>query len=91
MKPAVYLAVEQVHLPDTDYLAVRTAGDPLSVLSAVRQAIWSVDREQPVSNPGSMRELMSIETGSRRPAMILLGEFAAIALQLVSPRAAPPR
>jgi putative ABC transport system permease protein len=84
MKPAVYLADDQVHLPDTTYLAVRTAGDPMAVLSAVRQAIWSVDREQPVSNPSSMRELMSQETGSRRQAMILLSAFAGLALLLAA-------
>jgi len=82
MKPAVYLDEDQVHRPNNTYLAVRTAGDPLSLLPAVRQAIWSVDREQPVSNPGSMRDLMRRETGSRRQAMILLNAFAALALVL---------
>jgi putative ABC transport system permease protein len=84
MKPAVYLSDYQVHNPDSDYLAIRTAGDPLALANALRQAIWSVDPEQPVSGVGTMRELMERETSSRREAMILLSAFAGLALLLAA-------
>jgi hypothetical protein len=38
-------------------LAVRTDGDPLSIASAVRQAVWSVDRHVPVSDLQPMRTM----------------------------------
>lgn len=85
MKPAVYLSIYQVHNPDPDYLAIRmVAQDPLTLANAVRQAIWSVDPEQPVSGVGTMRELMERETSSRREAMILLSAFAGLALLLAA-------
>jgi putative ABC transport system permease protein len=88
MKPAVYLSDYQVHHPESDDLAIRAAGpsdsDPLALVNAVRQVIWSVDPEQPVSDVGTMRELMERETSSRREAMILLSAFAGPALLLAA-------
>jgi putative ABC transport system permease protein len=84
MKPAVYLSDYQVQRPESDDLAIRTAGDPLALVNAVRQLIWSVDPEQPVSDVGTMREIMERETSSRREAMILLSAFAALALLLAA-------
>jgi putative ABC transport system permease protein len=65
-------------------LAVHTTGDPLSVAAAVRQAIWSVDRNQPVSNIRTMDEILSEEVAQRRIGMTLLAAFAALALLLAS-------
>jgi putative ABC transport system permease protein len=65
-------------------LVVRTAGDPLSVVTAVRQAIWSVDPTQPVSNIRTMDEILSEEVAQRRIGMTLLVAFAALALLLAS-------
>jgi putative ABC transport system permease protein len=65
-------------------LAVRTTGDPMSVAAAARQAIWSVDRNQPVSNVRTMNEILSEEVARRRIGMTLLAAFAALALALAS-------
>src|SRR5262245_6531570 len=65
-------------------LVVRTTGDPLSVVAAVRQAIWSVDPAQPVSNVRTMEEILSEEVTQRRIGMTLLAAFAALALLLAS-------
>src|SRR5215510_11042257 len=55
-------------------LAVRTTGDPMSVAAAARQAVWSVDRNQPVSNVRTMNEILSEEVAQRRIGMTLLAE-----------------
>ncbi len=65
-------------------LAVRTTGDPMSVAAAVRQAVWSVDRNQPVSNIRTMDEILAEELMQRRIGMTLLAAFAALALALAS-------
>ncbi|MGH9940633.1 MAG: FtsX-like permease family protein, partial [Blastocatellia bacterium] len=65
-------------------LAVRTTGDPMSVAAAVRQAVWSVDRDQPVSNIRTMDEILAEEVTQRRIGMTLLAAFAALALLLAS-------
>jgi putative ABC transport system permease protein len=65
-------------------LALRTNGDPMSVAGAVRQAIRSVDTDQPVSNVATMEEVLGREASQRRLGMILLTAFAVLALLLAS-------
>jgi putative ABC transport system permease protein len=65
-------------------LAVRATGDPMSAAAAARQAIWSVDRNQPVSNVRTMNEILAEEVAQRRIGMTLLAAFAALALALAS-------
>jgi predicted permease len=65
-------------------LTVRTTGDPLSLVPAVRQAIWAVDPAQPVSNIRTMNEVVGEEVAQRRMGMTLLAAFAALALLLSS-------
>jgi putative ABC transport system permease protein len=61
-------------------LAVRVQGDPLRYSAAVREAIWSVDRNQPVSSVMPMMQLVSEELAAREVEVELLGVFAALAL-----------
>ena len=65
-------------------LVVRTTGDPLSIVPGVRQAIWSVDSAQPISNIRTMDEILSEEVAQRRVGMTMLVAFAALALLLAS-------
>ena len=65
-------------------LVIRTTGDPMSLVAAVRHEIHSVDSDQPVSNIATMEEQLIRETGSRRLGMILLATFAGLALLLAS-------
>jgi putative ABC transport system permease protein len=63
-------------------LAIHTSGDPLSLVGAVRQAVWSVDKDQPVSNVMTLDELLDQEVAQRRVQAALLGGLAALALIL---------
>jgi predicted permease len=65
-------------------LVVRTARDPMNLVSAVREVIRAVDPDQPVSNVATMEDLLTKETGSRRLGMILLSAYAGLALLLAS-------
>jgi putative ABC transport system permease protein len=65
-------------------MAIRVTGEEMSVSAAVRQAIWSVDGDQPVSNIRSMNEILGEEVAQRRVIMTLLGTFAAIALLMAA-------
>jgi len=65
-------------------LVARTAGDPRSVASDVRAAVWSVDRSVPVSQMRTMSQVMDESVGGRRFQMLLIGVFAATALLLAS-------
>jgi len=65
-------------------LAIRTNGDPSSLVGAVRQIIREVDPDQPVSNVATMEEVLGTETAQRRMGMIMLAGFAVLALLLAS-------
>jgi putative ABC transport system permease protein len=63
-------------------LVVRTTGDPTSLASAVRDAVWSVDPHQPVSEIVTMDGVLDREVAQRRVQAVLLGGLAALALTL---------
>ena len=63
-------------------LAVRTAADPTQVVNAIRQAVWSLDSEQPVYDVSTMEQRLSDSLAPRRFNLLLLGTFAGLALAL---------
>ena len=63
-------------------LVIRTSGDPLLLAGTVRQAIWQVDRDQPISNIQTLDDLLDNEVAPRRVQVTMLGAFAALALAL---------
>jgi putative ABC transport system permease protein len=65
-------------------IAVRTAGEPLQSVNAVRAAVHSVDRDQPISRVRTMDELMGSAVAQRRLSTTLLAIFAGIALLLAA-------
>ncbi len=63
-------------------LVIRTKGDPQSLAGAARQAVWSIDRNQPVSNVMTLDDLLDQEVAQRRVQAMLLGALAGVALIL---------
>ena len=63
-------------------LVVRTAGDPQAVAGAVREAVWSVDKDQPVSNIKTMEQVVGTAVSRERFQTLLLALFATLALVL---------
>ena len=61
-------------------LVIRTNGDPLSLAGAVRSAVWSIDRDQPISDIASLNQVLDQEVAQRRVQAMLLGSLAALAL-----------
>jgi len=56
----------------------------MSLAEAVRQQVWSVDSEQPVSGAMPLSDMVDDNLASRRMQASLLTGFAAIALLLVT-------
>ena len=65
-------------------LLVRTGGDPLGMLAAVRQAVTEVDPDLPVFDIRPLAELTSVSLLPARAAGWLLGVFGALALALAA-------
>ena len=83
MKPGFYIPTTQEVYPpsDSDYLAVRTKGDPMA---AIRRIVTSIDPDVPVANVETMDDIIDRTVVDRRQQMMLLGVFAALALALAS-------
>ena len=65
-------------------LVVRTKADAASVVAAVRQAVWAVDKDQPISDVRTMDQVFAAAISQERFQALLLGLFAALALVLAS-------
>jgi putative ABC transport system permease protein len=63
-------------------VVARTAGEPLALARPIREAIWSIDPDQPVWKVRSMDTLLQSARGPARALGTLLGAFAAIAMFL---------
>jgi predicted permease len=85
-RPAVYRVNEQCDQVGDLHggIVVRTAGDPALIVSAVRQAIWSIDRNQPVARIRTLDEIIGGQLSTSSQSTALLGAFALLALLLAS-------
>lgn len=82
---AVYVTTAQWLWADgTQWLVVRTRVDAAALVPAVRQAIWSVDKDQPVVRVATMEGLLAASAAERRFALILFETFALVALILAA-------
>lgn len=81
--PAVYLP-SYLAPRSSMKLFVRTASDPLRIAGAVRQAIWGVNPDQPISGIATMQELVSRTVAEPRFFTIVLGSFAGLAVVLAA-------
>jgi putative ABC transport system permease protein len=64
------------------FLVVRAKSDPLALSAMVREQVWSVVRNQPVSNIRTMEEVVQSSFVQANFTVTILGIFAALALLL---------
>src|SRR5262245_2287242 len=82
---AVYVTLTQWRFADNVLtLVVRAEGDVASLAPALRRAIWSVDKDQPIVRVATMDELLALSAAERRFVMILVTAFAVVALVLAA-------
>jgi putative ABC transport system permease protein len=77
--PEFYVPMSQARTTSADIL-LRTAGDPYSVLAAVRTAALDVIRDVPLRNPRSLDDALARRVAQRRLNMLLVGLFGILAL-----------
>jgi len=83
-KPAIYRVLEQCdQMSDLNAgIVVRTAVEPASIVSAVRHAIWSLDKNQPLARIQTMEQIVDRQLSTPSQSTALLGAFALLALLL---------
>src|SRR5207253_8614876 len=65
-------------------LVVRSHGDAAALAPAIRKAIWSVDKDQPIVRLATIDDLLAASTAERRFALILFEAFGIVALALAA-------
>ena len=83
-KPQMYLTHRQFGFFDAQDLVVKTDVDSASMASAVRKAVWEIDKDQPVSNIRTMETILADSIARQRFSMLLLAIFASVALVLAA-------
>ncbi|HEX7288511.1 MAG TPA: ABC transporter permease [Candidatus Angelobacter sp.] len=82
---AVYVTTSQSWFADDALtLVVRARGDAATLAPAIRKAIWSVDKDQPIVRVATMDSVLSGSEAQRRFALILFEAFALAALLLAA-------
>ena len=82
-EPTYYLPTTQAPLQDMTLL-VRTTTEPTTIVPALRQAVWSIDPNQPISNVNTMEQIVSDSISQSRLNMALMGLFGALATVLAA-------
>jgi len=84
-QPALYSPYTQIN-PWKRWMAIaaRTQSNPESMAQAVKQQIWKVDSQLPITEVKTMNEVSAASFAARRFNMLLLAIFAGLALVLAA-------
>jgi putative ABC transport system permease protein len=86
LHPAVYRLHEQADqtFDQPSGIVVRTAVEPATIIPALRRAIWSVDKNEPVARVQTIEDIVKRQLQTPSQSTALLGAFALLALLLAS-------
>lgn len=82
MRPAMYVPAAQLPTWCCLYSVVRTSLDPTSLAASVQRVVSEMDKDIPVTQVRTLRDLMYLQLSQPRFAMVLLSTFAGLALVL---------
>jgi putative ABC transport system permease protein len=83
VQPMIYVPFRQRPVPRMS-LVVRTTMEPGSLTRPIKEAVWRVDKDQPVYKVRPMDELVSHSMAPQRLTLLLLGAFSLLATLLAS-------
>jgi putative ABC transport system permease protein len=81
-KAEVYAAFYQTALPTGVYLVARTRPDPTTVVTAIEDRIWSIAKDQPITDIKTASARIAEVNATPRSQSVLLSIFAALGLVL---------
>ena len=81
--PVLYVPYLQDNTPTARVsLVARTQGDPTQLARSVREAIWEIDRNQPIDRVASLEDVFLEGASAERFQTLLVGLFAITGLTL---------
>ena len=83
-RPGIFVSYAQRPVGFTVSLALRTTGDPLSLVGAASGAVREVDKDLPVTKLRTMESVVSSSIAQPRFRSLLLGLFGALAVALAA-------
>jgi predicted permease len=86
LQPAIYRVHDQADQTgdQPSGIVVRTSVEAASIVAAVRQAIWSVDKTQPIARVQTIEDIVARQLAVPTQNTALLSAFALLALVLAS-------
>lgn len=82
---AVYIPVQQSWFADdTLSFVIRTRGNAAALAPSIREAIWRVDKDQPIVRVMTMDKLLAASVAERRFVLVLFEAFGLVALVLAA-------
>ena len=82
-EPTYYVPAIQSPLADM-LMLIRTTVDPVSIVPALRNAVSSIDPNQPIANVNTLDKIVSNSIAQQRLNMVLMTVFGALALMLAA-------
>jgi predicted permease len=86
-RPTIYTAYGQSQMAwffNPRDLAVRVRGNPMDAAASIRQAIWSVDKNQTIAQVRPLEDIVQGQLTSRNLQAAILGAFSTAALILAA-------
>jgi putative ABC transport system permease protein len=82
---AVYVVTDQwLWADNTLWLVIKASGDAASLTPAVKQAIWAIDKDQPIVRVSTMADRLAASAAQRRFALVIFEAFGLVALVLTA-------
>ena len=84
VRPELFIPARQQTVWNQLFVLVRSEGTAAAILPAVRQAVLSLDAEQPIYAIQSLDEALAVSSFQQRASAIVLGLFALLAMVLAA-------
>lgn len=86
LRPVVYRLIEHADQTGAEPsgVVVRTSVEPGSIVPAIRQAIWSLDKNQPVARVQTVEQIVARQLAPSSRSSGLMSAFGLLALSLAS-------
>ena len=86
-RPAVYCLHDQANdqlMIGPSGIVVRTSTKPAAIVSAIREAIWSIDKNQPIWRVQTLEQILDHQISTPSQSTTLMGVLALLGLLLAS-------
>jgi predicted permease len=86
-RPTIYTSYAQSQMTwffNPRDLAVRVRGNPIDAAASIRQAVWSVDKNQTIAQVRPLEDIVKGQLSSRNLQAAILGSFSTVSLILAA-------